>query len=308
MRTACIFFGCLSILSSVSCTLHYICSGSDRTKLAEFGYAEDEIDSACTTSNASHSGVSIGTTAAIRPPIEIPFDDGIFWVLQRQFEYQILDTDIVVTVPQGFVTDYASIPRVFWSVLAPYGRYGSPAIIHDFLYWDQSCTREEADGLFDLAMQEQGVPNATRIAIYAAVRFAGEYAWVSNLEEKQRGLSKIVPSQYLERIPPKTSWLDLRQLLYKEDIRPASSKPASTKPGYCNYKKLRLSPEAKYASRSIRMSPNELVRLIGKPGTNVRIAVTCETKHGQCPLTQPGTNGSTCTCYSTFGQIPGVMR
>src|SRR5687768_9587331 len=67
---------------------------------------------------------------AISPPVESPFDDGVFWVLQHPLQYRILDTNISIVVPPGFVTDYASIPSIFWSVLSPYGRYGSPAIVH----------------------------------------------------------------------------------------------------------------------------------------------------------------------------------
>src|SRR5215217_6020711 len=50
-----------------------------------------------------------------------------------------------VTVPEGFVTDFASIPRVFWSALRPDGLYTYPAIVHDYLYWEQTVTREVAD-------------------------------------------------------------------------------------------------------------------------------------------------------------------
>ena len=49
---------------------------------------------------------------AISPPIETPFDDGVYWVLQRPLQYRILDTDISIVVPRGFVTDYASVPSI----------------------------------------------------------------------------------------------------------------------------------------------------------------------------------------------------
>ena len=42
-----------------------------------------------------------------------------------------------VQVPVGFVTDFASIPRLFWSLLRPDGLYAYAAIIHDYLYWEQ---------------------------------------------------------------------------------------------------------------------------------------------------------------------------
>lgn len=37
------------------------------------------------------------------------------------------------TVPKGFVTDLASVPSVFWSVLRPDGEYAYAAILHDYL-------------------------------------------------------------------------------------------------------------------------------------------------------------------------------
>ena len=36
-----------------------------------------------------------------------------------------------VTVPTGFVTDFASIPRIFWSALRPDGEYAYAAVVHD---------------------------------------------------------------------------------------------------------------------------------------------------------------------------------
>jgi hypothetical protein len=59
-----------------------------------------------------------------------------------------------VTVPPGFVTDLASIPPVFWNVLSPNARYSYPAIIHDYLYWFQTCTRGQADAVLKMAMED----------------------------------------------------------------------------------------------------------------------------------------------------------
>jgi len=39
-----------------------------------------------------------------------------------------------ITVPAGFDTDYASIPRIFWPIYPPDGEYAPAAILHDFLY------------------------------------------------------------------------------------------------------------------------------------------------------------------------------
>ena len=52
-------------------------------------------------------------------------------------------------IPAGFVTDLASIPRVFWQVLPRDGEYAYAAIIHDYLYWTHICDRSTADEIFD---------------------------------------------------------------------------------------------------------------------------------------------------------------
>ena len=56
----------------------------------------------------------------------------------------------IITIPKGFVTDLTSIPRFFWSAFPKSGPYMSAAILHDYLYWDQRCTREQADRIFDI--------------------------------------------------------------------------------------------------------------------------------------------------------------
>jgi hypothetical protein len=68
-----------------------------------------------------------------------PFADGENWFLVEDLDYEVRDTGKIVTVPAGFVTDFASIPRPFWSILPTWGKYGPPAVVHDFLYWDQGA-------------------------------------------------------------------------------------------------------------------------------------------------------------------------
>jgi hypothetical protein len=81
----------------------------------------------------------------------------------------------LVYVPKNFVTDGASIPRVFWAILSPFGAYFPAALVHDFLYSSKNdeFTRDEADGIFLEAMKDCGVPWHRRTLIYAAVRCAG---------------------------------------------------------------------------------------------------------------------------------------
>jgi hypothetical protein len=92
-----------------------------------------------------------------------------------------------VTVPVGFVTDFASIPRLFWSALRPDGLYTYPAIVHDYLYWEQSVSREAADSIFKFGMEDFRVPSATAASVYNSVRTFGGSAWQGNAQLKAAG-------------------------------------------------------------------------------------------------------------------------
>jgi hypothetical protein len=110
-----------------------------------------------------------------------------------------------VEVPVGFVTDFASIPQVFWSILRPDGEYTYPAIIHDYLYWTQTRPREEADEIFRFGMQDFEIPAWKVNTIYQAVRAAGGVAWDGNARLKGQGekrVLKVFPED------PRTRWRD----------------------------------------------------------------------------------------------------
>ena len=58
------------------------------------------------------------------------------WELGEPFRYRLgaPDDSAFVEVPTGFVTDFASVPRPLWWWIAPWGRHGRAAIVHDYLY------------------------------------------------------------------------------------------------------------------------------------------------------------------------------
>jgi hypothetical protein len=113
-----------------------------------------------------------------------------------------------VTVPTGFVTDLTSIPRIFWSLLRPDGEYAYAAVVHDYLYWTQTRSREEADQILKLAMEDFEIDALTVGGIYRAVRAGGQVAWNGNAEKKAQGEQRI-----LTRFPqdPRTRWEDWKQ-------------------------------------------------------------------------------------------------
>lgn len=116
---------------------------------------------------------------------------------------------IEVTVPEGFVTDLASIPRAFWSIRRPEGRHAFAAVVHDFLYWTQTKTRVEADNIFKQAMLDSRVGTLEAESLYQAVRQFGGAAWENNKKLKKNGERRILktfPTDYT------VSWNEWKKL------------------------------------------------------------------------------------------------
>lgn len=105
------------------------------------------------------------------------------WRLVEPFEYHVgaYPSDEVIRVPAGFETDLASIPRLFWPLWPPQGRYAKAAILHDWLYAQgpagDEAARRRADAIFLEAMAVLGCPIGQRYPIYAAVRLFGASAF-----------------------------------------------------------------------------------------------------------------------------------
>jgi hypothetical protein len=123
-----------------------------------------------------------------------PLADGKTWVLMRDFGYDVGREGSAdrIDVSIGFKTDFASIPRLLWSVLPKWGKYGNAAVVHDWLYWRQERTRKAADDVLFEAMGVLGVAAATRIAIYGGVRSFGWIAWMRNQADRAAGYDRVL--------------------------------------------------------------------------------------------------------------------
>jgi hypothetical protein len=108
-----------------------------------------------------------------------------------------------VAVPVGYVTDFSSVPRLFWSGVRPDPIFVFAAVLHDYLYWSQATTRENADEIFRVAMQDLGIAEGTIKVILTAVRSFGNQVWDRNARLKSSGEKRV-----LRRFPdnPMTTW------------------------------------------------------------------------------------------------------
>lgn len=114
----------------------------------------------------------------------LPMPDGRSWVLLDELVYG------AVAVPQGFVTDFASLPAFLRWWTDPWGRHGHAAMVHDELYWTQRTSRKVADAAFLSGMRSLRVRPTQRYVLWLGVRLFGWWAWMGNREARMAGFEK----------------------------------------------------------------------------------------------------------------------
>jgi len=131
-----------------------------------------------------------------------PLADGTTWVIVRPFGYDVgrEGSDDRIDVRVGFMTDFASIPRLFWIVLPKWGKYGNAAVVHDWLYWTQRRSRPSSDRILREGMEVLAVPGWQRLVIYWAVRAFGWLAWARNRWDREAGFDRVLPTLPLKAI------------------------------------------------------------------------------------------------------------
>lgn len=114
-----------------------------------------------------------------------------------------------IAVPAGFVTDLASVPRVFWSLFRPDGDHVYAAVIHDYLYWEQDRTRSDADAVFRQVMDELEVTAWHSKVLHKAVDFFGQSAWDQNRAAKMAGECRIISD--ITALSASSTWAQWRE-------------------------------------------------------------------------------------------------
>ena len=105
------------------------------------------------------------------------------WVVESELAY--LHEGERISVPKGFITDLASIPKIFRNVLNVNGKSRKPAVLHDYLYCSKIFERSVADYIFYKALVSE-VMNAIIARTYWAGVRAGGWMYYN----KNKGLSK----------------------------------------------------------------------------------------------------------------------
>lgn len=104
-----------------------------------------------------------------------------FWRIIAPFEYQSDLLGRTITVEVGFLTDYASVPRLPVTYMLFGDTSHKSAVIHDWLYHHHEvCDEQTANKVLFEAMTVEGIPAWRRWGIYLGVKIGGESGWVGD--------------------------------------------------------------------------------------------------------------------------------
>jgi hypothetical protein len=110
--------------------------------------------------------------------------DDLTWILGAPLVVEVDDGE-VITVPIGFTTDGASIPK-FAQKLTGWKPFEGPqrwaGIVHDWLYYQDGYDRKRADEIFRDILRAEGATDFRTTAMYWAVRLFSGMAYRKNQE------------------------------------------------------------------------------------------------------------------------------
>lgn len=111
-------------------------------------------------------------------------ESGFIWAKLEKVLVYTTESGLVIKVPKGFDTNFASIPKALWSLFPPLGKYTQASILHDYLYAEgrpKGYSRKYADDIFYEAMRSSHVNIFSAKLIYWCVRVFGASHYNNNL-------------------------------------------------------------------------------------------------------------------------------
>lgn len=108
------------------------------------------------------------------------------WRLERSITYYTKQGR--VTVPRGYITDFASVPVLLWGLFPPTGRSNRACLLHDWMYdnrlFEEELGEYEARKLADEELYErlkavEPKKPVRNYCMYLACRWFGRSWWVN---------------------------------------------------------------------------------------------------------------------------------
>lgn len=156
---------------------------------------------------------------SMNPDPKISYNKQVSQILKKDFWH--LNEDVLVlitmedgveyqfTLPKGFLTDGASVPRIAWSIVPMWDECTQAVLVHDYLCEENPVyspmegwkvlNRKEVDKIFLYAMEACGVSKLKRETIYRAVRLA-TINGTSNFIKQRRAVKKHYSKLIAENI------------------------------------------------------------------------------------------------------------
>jgi len=122
--------------------------------------------------------------------ILIKTSDGRHIILMESFTY-ITNAGSIINIPAFIKSDGASVPKIFWNIIPPFGNYWKAAVLHDYLYRYTLYPKKYCDAIFYEAMSSLGVDIEIRKIMFKGVSIGG---WKSFKEARELNLK--VPYEF----------------------------------------------------------------------------------------------------------------
>lgn len=130
-------------------------------------------------------------------PDTIQLEDGKSWKVQQPFVYIYNEngTYYEILIPQGFITDYGSIPQIFQNIIPKNDEMSGAYVVHDLIYASEMFSRSLCDDILLKAFQELGASWIKRNIVYSAVRAGGWNVWRNHDKKKINEIRDMITYQ-----------------------------------------------------------------------------------------------------------------
>lgn len=104
----------------------------------------------------------------------------------HNFSFYSAQHECLIKVTKGFITDFASVPRLPFVYILLGGQGNKAAVIHDWLYSSHEVPRDVADSIFREALEVAGYSALVCGLMWSGVRTFGQKFWdMKNLPQTQ---------------------------------------------------------------------------------------------------------------------------
>jgi hypothetical protein len=134
------------------------------------------------------------TTLRVERVIDNSEDGRGTWKLLNMFAYKSDVADTIFAVPEGFLTDFASVPRLPVAYLLAGNCAQEAAVIHDWLYTCHEVDRAMADAVFREAAA-LGSPGWRAWLMWAGVRIGGGGPWNASGQPQPEKVADVLESK-----------------------------------------------------------------------------------------------------------------